>query len=48
MIETKRLILREFKDTDYDDLYEFLSQLENDEFEGSPEMEGYICICKTE
>ena len=48
MIETKRLILREFKDTDYDDLYEFLSQLENDEFEGYPEMEGYICICKTE
>ena len=36
MIETERLILREFKDTDYDDLFEFLSQLENDEFEGYP------------
>ena len=42
MIETKRLILREFENADYDDLYEFLSQLENDEFE------GYICICKAE
>lgn len=27
IIETKRLILRNFKETDYDDLYEFLSQL---------------------
>lgn len=34
MIETKRLLLREFMEVDYDDLYEFLSQLENDEFEG--------------
>ena len=48
MIETKRLLLREFMEVDYDDLYEFLSQLENDEFEGYPEVEGYICICKTE
>ena len=36
MIETKRLILRELTDADYDDPYEFLSQLENDEFEGYP------------
>ena len=36
MIETKRLKLREFMEVDYDDLYEFLSQLENDEFEGYP------------
>ena len=36
MNETKRLKLREFKEVDYDDLYEFLSQLENDEFEGYP------------
>lgn len=28
MIETKRLLLREFMEVDYDDLYEFLSQLE--------------------
>ena len=30
---TERLILRSFQETDPDDLYEFLSQLENDEFE---------------
>lgn len=36
MIETERLILRPFRETDYDDLFEFLSKLENDEFEGYP------------
>ncbi len=35
-IETKRLILREFRESDYDDLYEFLSKLREDEFEGCP------------
>ena len=35
-IETERLILRMFVDTDYDDLYECLKQLEDDEFEGYP------------
>lgn len=35
-IETERLILRTFEEFDYDDLYEYLSQLENDEFEGYP------------
>ena len=35
-IRTQRLILRPFRDSDYDDLFEFLSQLENDEFEGYP------------
>lgn len=30
-IITERLVLREFRETDYDDLYEFLSQLEDDE-----------------
>ena len=35
-IETKRLVLRPFEESDYDDLYEFLSQLEKDEFEGCP------------
>lgn len=37
-IETERLILRTFEESDYDDLYEYLSQLENDEFEGYPEI----------
>ncbi len=35
-IRTERLILRPFRETDYDDLYEFLSQLADDEFEGYP------------
>lgn len=35
-IETTRLILRKFTETDYDDLYEFLSQLRDNEFEGYP------------
>lgn len=33
---TERLTLRQFKEADYDDLYEFLSQLKDDEFEGYP------------
>ena len=33
---TERLILREFRESDYDDLFEYLSQLENNEFEGYP------------
>ena len=35
-IITERLVLREFRESDYDDLFEYLSQLENDEFEGYP------------
>ena len=35
-IQTKRLRLRPFREEDYDDLYEFLSQLKDDEFEGYP------------
>lgn len=35
-IQTPRLLLRGFRESDYDDLYEFLSQLENDEFECYP------------
>ncbi|MBR3016679.1 MAG: GNAT family N-acetyltransferase [Clostridia bacterium] len=35
-IRTERLILRPFRESDYDDLYEFLSQLKDDEFEGYP------------
>ena len=33
IIETERLILRMFKNSDYDDLFEYLGQRENDEFE---------------
>lgn len=36
MIETERLLLRPFRESDRDDLYAFLSQLEDDEFEGYP------------
>ena len=35
-ITTERLVLRPFRESDYDDLYEFLSQLRDDEFEGYP------------
>lgn len=35
-IQTRRLLLRPFRKSDYDDLFEFLSQLEDDEFEGYP------------
>ena len=35
-IQSRRLLLRPFRGSDYDDLFEFLSQLEDDEFEGYP------------
>ncbi len=35
-IRTDRLILRAFKGSDYGDLFEFLDQLKDDEFEGYP------------
>ena len=35
-IETERLLPRRFREADHDDLYEFLSQLKDDEFEGYP------------
>lgn len=35
-IETKRLVLRPFRETDYDDLYEFLAQQKDAEFEACP------------
>ncbi len=35
-IRTERLLLRPFRESDYDVLFEFLSQLEDDEFEGYP------------
>ncbi|MCR5467534.1 MAG: GNAT family N-acetyltransferase [Lachnospiraceae bacterium] len=37
-IITERLILRAFRDSDYDDLFEYLSQLKDDEFEGYPDL----------
>lgn len=36
IIETERMILRRFKETDYKDLFEYLFQLKDDEFEGYP------------
>ena len=33
-IRTERLLLRPFRESDYDDLFEFLSQPEDDVFEG--------------
>ena len=33
-IKTERLLLRQFRKSDYDDFYEFLSQLRDDEREG--------------
>ena len=35
-LTTERLLLRPFLETDHEDLYEFLSRLEKDEFEGYP------------
>ena len=35
-IETERLILRPFRESDYDGLFEFLYQLRDDEYEGYP------------
>lgn len=35
-LRTERLLLRPFRETDLRDLYEFLSQLMDDEFEGYP------------
>lgn len=34
--KTDRMLLRRFRASDYDDLVEFLSQLEDDEFVGYP------------
>ena len=37
-LTTKRLFLRTFQETDHEDLYEFLSRQEKDEFEGYPDI----------
>lgn len=42
-IETKRLILRPFKESDYDDLFELLHQLKDDPFEGYPDLTYESC-----
>ena len=57
-IETDRLILRPFQESDYGDLFEFLYQLRDDEFEGYPgityengresQMEGYLRLRRAE
>ncbi|MCI5873201.1 MAG: GNAT family N-acetyltransferase [Clostridiales bacterium] len=38
MIETERLILRNFEESDYEDVFEFLSQRKDDEFEAYPDI----------
>ena len=38
IIETERLVLRNFEESDYDDLFEFLSQRKEDEFEAYPDI----------
>ncbi|MGN0341663.1 MAG: GNAT family N-acetyltransferase [Roseburia sp.] len=37
-LETERLVLRNFEENDYDDLFEFLSQRKDDEFEAYPDI----------
>ena len=41
-IKTVRLLLRGFRESDYDNLFEFLSQLEDDEFERNGSSWGSI------
>ena len=43
-IHTPRLLLRPFRESDRADLYEFLAQLENDEFEGYPGITPVSCV----
>ena len=38
IVETERLILRNFEESDYEDVYEFLSQRKADEFEAYPDI----------
>ena len=44
VLETERLLLRPFREGDRADLYEFLSQLEHDEFEGYPGISYENCL----
>ena len=43
-IITERLILRAFRETDLDDLFEYLYQLRDDEFEGYPGVTRENCL----
>lgn len=43
IIETERLILRNFVEGDYDDVYEFLAQRKDDEFEAYPDIDYENC-----
>ena len=43
-IRTARLLLRPFRESDHGDLYEFLSQLKDDEFEGYPGITFESCL----
>ncbi len=43
VITANRLVLRRFQNSDYDDLFEFLSQLKDDEFEGYPDITYENC-----
>ncbi len=38
IIETERLVLRNFEESDYDDVYEFLSERKYDDFEAYPDI----------
>jgi hypothetical protein len=42
--KTPCLLLRRFRESDYDDLFEFLSQLADDEFEGYPGITRDTCV----
>lgn len=42
-LKTQRLILRSFEEKDFEDLYEFLLQLKDDEFEPYPEISRKNC-----
>ena len=46
-IRTARFLLCPFRESDRGDLYEFLSQLENDEFEGYPGVSYESCLAQT-
>ncbi len=43
VITANSLVLRRFQNSDYDDLFEFLSQLKDDEFEGYPDITYENC-----
>ena len=46
-IRTARFLLRPFRESDRGDLYEFLSRLKDDEFEGYPGVSYESCLAQT-